>query len=76
MGVLTRKEAQAALTERRAPKLEPVTTCRANQTIRELQTLLINSSTQFVVVVDEAGLIRGVISLHDLLRAEVQKAES
>jgi chloride channel protein, CIC family len=76
VGVLTRKEAEAALAERRAPKLEPVTTCQAHQTIRELQTLLINSSTQFVVVVDEGGLIRGVITLHDLLRAEVQKAES
>jgi len=75
-GVLTRKEAQAALAEKRPPKLEPVTTCRADQTIRDLQTLLINSTTQFVVVVDDQGAIRGVITLHDLLRAEVQKAES
>lgn len=76
VGVLTRKEAQAALAENRTPKLEPVTTCRRDQTIRELQTLLINSTTQFVTVVDEAGLVRGIITLHDLLRAEVQKAES
>jgi CIC family chloride channel protein len=75
-GVLTRKEAQAALAEKRAPKLEPVTTCRADQTIRDLQTLLINSTTQFVVVVDQDGAVQGVITLHDLLRAEVQKAES
>jgi CIC family chloride channel protein len=76
VGVLIRKEAQAALAEKRAPNLEPVTTCRGDQTVRELQTLLINSTTQFVVVVDQAGLVRGVITLHDLLRAEVQKAES
>jgi CIC family chloride channel protein len=75
-GVLTRKEAQAALAEKRPPKLEPVTTCRAEQTIRELQTLLINSTTQFVVVVNDDGIVQGVITLHDLLRAEVQKAES
>jgi chloride channel protein, CIC family len=75
-GVLTRKEAQAALAEKRPPTLEPVTTCRAEQTIRDLQTLLINSTTQFVVVVDERGAVQGVITLHDLLRAEVQKAES
>jgi chloride channel protein, CIC family len=74
-GVLTRKEAQAALTEKRPPKLEPVTTCRADQTIRELQTLLIHSTTHFVVVVDDHGALQGVITLHDLLRAEVQKAE-
>ncbi|HEY3862198.1 MAG TPA: chloride channel protein [Verrucomicrobiae bacterium] len=75
-GILTRKEAQAALAEKRAPILEPVTTCLAGQTVRDLQTLLINSTTQFVVVVDEHGAITGVITLHDLLRAEVQKAES
>jgi CIC family chloride channel protein len=75
-GILTREEAQAALAEKRPPKLEPVTTCRADQTIRELQTLLINSTTQFVVVLDDHGGVQGVITLHDLLRAEVQKAES
>ena len=75
-GILTRKEAQAALADKRPPKLEPVTTCRADQTIRDLQTLLINSTTQFVVVVNDQGSLQGVITLHDLLRAEVQKAES
>jgi CIC family chloride channel protein len=75
-GVLTRKEAQASLAEKRPPNLEPVTACRGDQTIRELQTLLINSTTQFVVVVDDNGAVEGVITLHDLLRAEVQKAES
>jgi len=75
-GVLTRKEAQTALAEKRPHKLEPATTCRAEQTIRELQTLLINSTTQFVVVVDDNGVVQGEITLHDLLRAEVQKAES
>jgi CIC family chloride channel protein len=75
-GVLTRKESQAALAEKRPPKLEPVTTCRADQTIRDLQTLLIDSTTQFVVVVDDKGAVQGVITLHDLLRSEVQKAES
>jgi CIC family chloride channel protein len=75
-GILTRNEAQAALAEKRSFKLEPVTTCRGDQTIRELQTLLINSTTQFVVVLNDHGFIQGVITLHDLLRAEVQKAES
>jgi CIC family chloride channel protein len=75
-GILTRKEAQAALAEKRPPKLEPVTSCRADQTIRELQTLLIHSATLFVVVLDANGAVQGVVTLHDLLRAEVQKAES
>jgi CIC family chloride channel protein len=74
-GILTRAEARAALAEKRPPKLEPVTTCRAGQTVRDLQTLLINSTTQFVVVLNEEGAIQGVITLHDLLRAEVRSAE-
>jgi chloride channel protein, CIC family len=75
-GILTRIEAKAALAEGRTPKLEPAATCHANQTIRELQTLLIESTTGFVVVTDANESIVGVITLHDLLRAEVQKAES
>jgi CIC family chloride channel protein len=73
-GVLTRKEALAALAENRPPQLEPATTCKLDQTVRELQQLLIDSTTQFVVVLDAAGAIFGVITLHDLLRAEVVKA--
>jgi CIC family chloride channel protein len=73
-GILTRPEAEAAVKENRPIRLEPATTCEATQTIRQLQTLLIGSSTNFVVVTNGDGGIRGVITLHDLLRAEVQKA--
>jgi len=73
-GILTRREAEAALAGNRPPQLEPATTCRADQTIRELQTLLIASSTNFVVVTTGGNGILGVITLHDLLRAQVEKA--
>jgi len=73
-GILTRPEAEAALKENRPIRLEPATTCHAEQTIRQLQTLLIGSSTNFVVVTNGGGAVQGVITLHDLLRAEVQKA--
>ena len=73
-GILTRKEAEAALAENRQPKLEPATTCLRGQTIRDLQSLLIDSTSQFVVVLDQPqGKIIGLITLHDLLRAEVEK---
>jgi CIC family chloride channel protein len=73
-GILTRAEGELALAGNRPPKLDPTTTCLPEQTIRELQTLLIASSTNFVVVVDHSGQILGVVTLHDLLRAEVEKA--
>jgi CIC family chloride channel protein len=76
-GILTRKEALAALAENRPPKLESATTCLRGQTIGDLQKLLIASTTQFVVVLDQAGgEIVGLVTLHDLLRAEVEKGRS
>jgi CIC family chloride channel protein len=76
-GILTRREAEAALRENRAPKVESVTTCLPHQTVRKLQGLLVESPSNFVVLVDDdVGKILGVITLHDLLRAEVEKAGS
>ncbi len=75
-GMLTRKEAEAAVAEKRAPKLEPAVTCLREQTIRELQKLLIASTTQSVVMLDApGGQVIGIVTLHDLLRAESNRAE-
>lgn len=73
-GILTRAEAQAALDQKRPPVLQPATTCNAQKTILDLQNLLIESTTQFVVVTGPGDSILGVITLHDLLRAQVEKA--
>jgi CIC family chloride channel protein len=74
-GILTRKEAEAALAEKRLPRLEAATTCLPGQTIRQLQALLIESSTGLVVLTAADGqAVLGVVTLHDLLRAEVEKA--
>jgi len=76
-GILTRKEAEAALAEKRAPRLEPATTCLPGQTIRQLQALLIESSIGLVVLTAADGQpVLGVVTLHDLLRAEVEKAKN
>ncbi len=75
-GILTRKEAGLALAENRAPKLERATTCLREQTIRDLQHQLIESASQFVVVLDRPdGKVIGLVTLHDLLRAEVEKGK-
>ena len=76
-GILSRREAEAALRENRAPKMENATTCLPHQTVRKLQGLLVESPSNFVVLVDDdGGKILGVITLHDLLRVEVEKAGS
>ncbi|MGA3143626.1 MAG: CBS domain-containing protein [Verrucomicrobiota bacterium] len=59
------------------PQLESAATCLPHQTVRKLQGLLVESPSNFVVLVDDdGGKILGVITLHDLLRAEVEKAGS
>ena len=76
VGILTRKEAESALAERRAPRLEPAVTCLPQQTVSELQSLLIDSTALMVVLLDDPkGKILGLITLHDLLRAEVSAAK-
>jgi chloride channel protein, CIC family len=75
-GILTRKEAETALAEKRLPKLEPAAVCQREQTVRGLQQLLIESASQFVVVLDRPeGSVVGIVTLHDLLRAEVERGE-
>lgn len=70
-GVLTREEAEEAIAEKRAAKLKPATTCPRDQNIGRLQQLLIESDTQFVVVLDRlGGQVVGLVTLHDLLRAQ------
>jgi CIC family chloride channel protein len=76
-GILTRREAEAALRDNRAPKLESAATCLPHQTVRKLQGLLVESPSNFVVLMDDdGGKILGIVTLHDLLRAEVEKAKS
>jgi CIC family chloride channel protein len=76
-GILTRKEAEAAVAEKRLPRLEAATTCFPDQTIRQLQVLLIESTTHLVVLTGaEDQTVLGVVTLHDLLRAEMEKGSA
>ncbi len=75
-GVLTRTEAIAALSDNRSPTFEPPISCLPNQTVAQLQGLLIESSTLLVVLLDRPdGRVLGLITLHDLLRAETAAAK-
>jgi chloride channel protein, CIC family len=70
-GVLTRKEAEAALAGNREPVLVPAVTCLRDKVVADLQMLLIESETHFVVLLDRPdGNVIGLVTLHDLLRAQ------
>jgi CIC family chloride channel protein len=75
-GVLTRDEAEKSFAERRAVKLKPAKICLREEIIGKLQQLLIESDTQFVVVLDRPdGQVVGLVTLHDLLRAQTMMAQ-
>jgi CIC family chloride channel protein len=70
-GVLLREEAEESWLEKRPAKLKPATVCLRDQNVGKLQQLLIESDTQFVLVLDhKLGQIIGLVTLHDLLRAQ------
>jgi CIC family chloride channel protein len=73
IGCLAREEAFAAIEENRRPVLEKATVCRRSFTISEVSRLLIEAPGGFAVL--EAGeKPTGIITLHDLLRAQATLA--
>ncbi|HWB59793.1 MAG TPA: CBS domain-containing protein, partial [Chthoniobacteraceae bacterium] len=76
-GVVMRTEMESAVKEKREPCLLSVTTVRPSQTIRQCQALLIESPAGLVVITDVAneGRPLGVVTLHDLLRAQAAISE-
>lgn len=75
-GVLMREEAEKSFVEKRAVQLKPATVCLRDQNIGKLQQLLIESDTQFVVVLDRLeGQPVGLVTLHDLLRAQTEMTQ-
>jgi CIC family chloride channel protein len=73
-GVMERRAADLALRSAQSVPVETVATCLAETPLREVQSRLIDSPGQLAVVVDKIGedvRVVGVITLHDLLRAEM-----
>jgi CIC family chloride channel protein len=79
-GVLLRDEAMTALAAGQIPPVHAALTCLRDETIGRAQALLIESAHGIVLILDaEDGIIVGLLTLHDLLRAQdalAQQAES
>lgn len=74
VGILVRTEAEAALRRNEPPRLSPAATCPRTATIADVQRGIIESASGCVVVTDTEDKNRPVafLTLHDLLRAEVE----
>ncbi len=70
-GALTRAQILEAIFRKEQPEIRNVVTCLPDQTVREVGDKFIESPLNVLVVVDpESGAIRGIITLHDLIRAQ------
>lgn len=74
-GIAARAEIAVAVASGQMVKFEPAITCRPGQSIRESQALLIQSTTGAIAITDDANKLLGIVTLHDLLRAQLGVAE-
>lgn len=74
VGVLTRKEALAALAETRSPQLEPAVTCTPATPVREVAAKIVDSPSGLVILLGKNGGVNAVITMHDLLRTQMNFA--
>jgi len=73
-GILPR-DVELAMKEGRAPKLLPAVSAEPSQNIERLQAKLIASEAGMVVLVDHPdGRVLGLVTLHDVLRAQTSMA--
>ena len=72
VGLILRAEAERAVAADGLPEVREVLTCQREDTIGEAQARLIASRDGMVVVLDREkdGVVVGLLTLHDLLRAQ------
>jgi CIC family chloride channel protein len=75
-GVLTRTEALAALAASRAVVLESVVSCTPTTSVRDVAAKIVDSPSGIIVLVDQSENVIGVITMHDLLRAQMNFARN
>ncbi|MBE2212881.1 MAG: chloride channel protein [Opitutaceae bacterium] len=82
-GVVSRIEAEDALSDGRPPRLDPACVCALETPVRDVERRLIESAGHLAVIVDPGAVagadvnsapIVGLLTLHDLLRAEILHA--
>ena len=75
-GVLTRKAAIEALAEGHAPVLESAVTCTLATPVREVAARIMDSPSGLIILLGKNGGVNAVITLHDILRAQMSFANN
>jgi CIC family chloride channel protein len=70
-GIVTRQEIHESVLRKEPPEIQNVVTCFPDQTVREIGDKFIESPNNVLIVVGrDSGGIQGIITLHDLIRAQ------
>ncbi|HSQ34921.1 MAG TPA: chloride channel protein [Candidatus Binatia bacterium] len=70
-GVVTRQQMQQAVLNQAVPDVRQAAFCFPDQTVREIGKKFLESSAYVLIVVDrETNAVKGILTLHDLIRAQ------
>lgn len=70
-GMITREEIKRAVESGALPEIQPAVTCFPDQPVREIGDKFIASPVSALIVVEkDGGAVVGIITLHDLIRAQ------
>ncbi len=70
-GLLSRREIEESILSGEPPELHPAGICHPDQTIQAIGKAFIESPVPVLIVVDrDDGAVQGIITLHDLIRAQ------
>lgn len=70
-GIVTRQQMEESLNARTAPEVHKAAFCHPEQTVREIGRKFLESSTLVLIVVEKkTRQVRGIVTLHDLIRAQ------
>jgi CIC family chloride channel protein len=70
-GIILRNEMKLSFQEKRKPRIEGASICSSSSLIKDIQSHLVDSNHNMVILCNETGGIHGIVTLHDLLRAEI-----
>jgi len=75
-GIVGRREVEVSLSEHRPLRVDPAISCPPGQIIREMQHHFIEETSGFIVLSDAPnGRVLGVVTLHDILGAQLAMSE-
>ncbi len=76
IGLLTRDQIVALISKNEIPKIQKAILCQPDQTIQEVGNKFVETSSGVIVVVDQTNRnIVGIVTLHDVLRAQASIME-